>query len=46
MTLSDQKKLSVILAKIENLEQQTRDDELRARLGTAKTELIRAWNKA
>jgi hypothetical protein len=42
MTLRDIKKLETILAKVETLQNQTRDGQIKERLGSAKTELLRA----
>lgn len=43
MSKSELKKLVTILAKVESLETTTQDPHLRARLGAAKIELLRAW---
>lgn len=42
MTAAEENKLSTIIGKIEMLQAVTRDEALRGRLQTAKSELIRA----
>lgn len=46
MTGAEEKKLETILAKVETLQNQTKDRALRERLGVAKDELLRALREA
>lgn len=43
MTRAEKLKLETILAKVEALQNQTNDLDLKQRLADAKTELLRAW---
>lgn len=45
MSVSELKKLGVILAKLESLQNQVSDGCARDKMGRAKDELLRLWNE-